>query len=49
VNDGGGVEWVVDGNDVVEAHEGCSVEGCPNKCSTEVGAVPGIWVWLIEY
>ena len=39
---GGGVEWVVDGNEVVEAHEGCSVEGCPNKCSTGVVAVPGI-------
>ena len=49
VNDGDGVEWVVEGNEVVEAHEGCNVEGCPNKCSTGVVAVPGIRVGPIEY
>ena len=48
MNDDGGVEWVVDGNEVVEVHEGCNVDGCPNKCSTGVGAVPGMWVELNE-
>ena len=44
-----GVEWVVEGGEVVEAHEGCSVDGCPNKCSIDVVAAPGIGGWLIEY
>ena len=25
------------------------MDGCPNKCSTGVGVVPGIWVELNEY
>ena len=44
MNDG-----VVEGNEVVEAHEGCNVEGCPNKCSTEVAVVPDKWVGPIVY
>ena len=26
---------------VEEGHVGCNAEGCPNKCSTGVGVVPG--------
>ena len=31
-----------DSGGVVEDHVGCNGEGCPNKCSTGVGVVPGM-------
>ena len=41
-----GVECVVDGGEVVDANEGCKVEGCPKKCSTEGDVALCIGGWL---
>ena len=43
-----GVECVVDGGEVEDAHEGCRVEGCPKKCSIEDDVAPCIGNWLTE-
>ena len=41
-NDSGGVVEAVGRNEVEEDHVGCNGEGCPNKCSTGLGVVPGM-------